>query len=84
MGYIELSLEFMGHTFGDMGFLIVKDLVGTPLVERMRLVPGVIGSKIFKYIKDSLSSRGQLNLQLSTRNFTHRLNARKCGHYNMD
>ena len=41
MGYIELPLEFMGHTFEDMGFPIVKDPVCTQLVERKVLVPGV-------------------------------------------
>ena len=63
VGYIELPLEFMGHTFEDMGFLIVKDPVGTPLVERKRLVPGVIGSNIFRDIKDSLATHGGDYLQ---------------------
>ena len=53
----------MGHTFEDMGFLIVKDPVGAPLVERKRLVPGVIGSNIFRDIKDSLATRGGDYLQ---------------------
>ena len=63
VGYIELPLEFMGHTFEDIGFLIVKDPVGTPLVERKKLVPGVIGSNIFRDIKDSLATRGGDYLQ---------------------
>ena len=46
-----------------MGFLIVKDPVATPLVEIKRLVPCVIGSNIFRDIKDSVSTCGGDYLQ---------------------
>ena len=52
-----LEISYVGYIEYDMGFLIVKDPVGTPLVERKKLAPGVIGSNIFRDIKNSLAPR---------------------------
>ncbi|KAK2188352.1 hypothetical protein NP493_135g04006 [Ridgeia piscesae] len=46
-----------------MGFLIVRDPVGTPLLQRKKLVPGVIGSNIFRDVREELSRNGDDYLQ---------------------
>ena len=53
----------MGHAFENMGFLIVRDPVGTPLLQRKKLVPGVIGSNIFRDVREELSRSGDDDLQ---------------------
>ena len=63
VGYIELPLQIMGHAFENMGFLIVRDPVGTPLLQRKKLVPGVIGSNIFRDVREELSRNGDDYLQ---------------------
>ena len=63
VGYIELPLQIMGHAFENMGFLIVRDPVGTPLLQRNKLVPGVIGSNIFRDVREELSRNGEEYLQ---------------------
>ena len=56
LGYLEVDLVALGYTFPKMGFLIVKDPVNTPLEERKREVPGVIGSNIFNHIVKTLGA----------------------------
>ncbi len=56
LGYIELSLQALGRTFDRVGFLVVKDPVGTTMAERKREVPGVIGSNIFRDMRDALQT----------------------------
>ena len=56
VGFVELSIQLFGHVFENMGFLIVKDPVGTTLSERKKLVPGVIGSNIFRDVREVLSA----------------------------
>lgn len=48
LGYIECKLEAMGQTFPGMGFLVVKDPAEGQMKIRKNMVPGVIGSNIFK------------------------------------
>ena len=59
VGYVELPVQFLGHVFDNMGFLIIRDPVGTPLSERKKLVPGVIGSNIFRDVREVLSAGGR-------------------------
>ena len=63
VGYIELLLQIMGHAFENMGFLIVQDPVATPLLQGKKLVPGVIGSNIFRDVREELSRNGEEYLQ---------------------
>ncbi|VDI67124.1 Hypothetical predicted protein [Mytilus galloprovincialis] len=56
IGYIECDLRALEHTFKDMGFLIVKDPDDNTLKQRKRKVPGVIGSNIFRGMRDVCSS----------------------------
>ena len=58
VGYIELPIAFLGHTFSAMGFLIVRDPVGITLMERKKAVPGVIGCNVFRDVRDQLSAQG--------------------------
>ena len=59
VGYVELPIQLFGHVCENMGFLIVKDPVGTTLSERKKLVPGVIGSNIFRDVREVLSAGGR-------------------------
>ena len=52
--YIEVSLQALGQTFDKVGFLLVKDPVVTAMAERKQEVPGVIGSNIFRDMRDTL------------------------------
>lgn len=55
IGYIECDLQALGHTFKDMGFLVVKD-PANDVAKRKQAVPGVIGSNIFKSMADTLGN----------------------------
>ena len=50
LGYIELDVSAMGYAFPKMGFLVAKDPVNTPLADKKKAVPGVIGSNIFAFM----------------------------------
>ena len=54
LGYVELPLTVLGHSFNNMGFLVVKDPTGTSIAERKKRVPGVIGSNIFRDVRERL------------------------------
>ena len=54
LGFIELPLQALGQTFERVGFLVVKDPVGSAVADRKRAVPGVIGSNIFRDMRDVL------------------------------
>ena len=56
LGYVELDLSTLGHTFKKMGFLVVRDPVGTSIERRKKLVPGVLGCNILTAIKDQLTA----------------------------
>lgn len=58
VGYIELPIAFLGHTFSAMGFLIVRDPVGIALSERKKAVPGVIGCNVLRDVREQLSAQG--------------------------
>ena len=58
VGYIELPIAFLGHTFSAMGFLIVWDHVGIALMAREKTVPGVIGCNELRDVRDQLSAQG--------------------------
>jgi len=42
--------------FAEIGFLVMKDPVETPINERKKRVPGVIGSNAFRVVRQSLCS----------------------------
>ena len=46
--YIEVSLRVIGRTFNSLGFLVVKDPIGSPIAQWKQAVPGVIGSNVFR------------------------------------
>lgn len=50
IGYIELKVCLFGQELADMGFLILRDLRGTPMQERKSEVPGLIGCNILKHL----------------------------------
>ena len=55
LGYLELNVTVLGHTFNRMGFLVVKDPTDQAFLEKKRAVPGVIGSNIFRSMKGVFS-----------------------------
>ena len=48
IGFVELDANIMGRVFPGLGFLIVRDPTGTPIATRKLMVPGAIGSNIFR------------------------------------
>ena len=54
--WVILSCHFRhwDRLFNKVGFLVVKDPVGTAMAERKQEVPGVIGSNIFRDMRDTL------------------------------
>ncbi|KAJ8046562.1 hypothetical protein HOLleu_05267 [Holothuria leucospilota] len=50
IGYVELTVRLGGREFPHMGFLVVKDPVGTPLEPREKHVPGVLGCNILRHV----------------------------------
>ena len=54
IGYVEIDIEVMGQNFSNMGFLVVKDPVGSPIEERKLKVPVVIGSNILREIQSHI------------------------------
>ena len=64
VGYVELDISALGHTYSKLGFLIVKDPQGQMMSTRKQTVPGVIGSNIFRDISHHLeATRGKQFLQ---------------------
>lgn len=61
LGYIECNLQALGHTFKDMGFLVVKDPINEVVGQRKRKVPGVIGSNVFKSMGDTLIDKDDIS-----------------------
>ncbi|KAK2552973.1 hypothetical protein P5673_025684 [Acropora cervicornis] len=57
VGYVELQLTALSHTFNGLGFLIVKDPVSTPIQLRKERVPGVLGSNVLRDMRKCLVSR---------------------------
>lgn len=57
VGYVELQLTALSHTFNGLGFLIVKDPVSTPIQERKKRVPGVLGSNVLRDMRKCLVSK---------------------------
>lgn len=54
IGYVELQLSALSHTFDGLGFLIVKDPVSIPIHVRKTRVPGVIGSNVLRDMRKRL------------------------------
>jgi len=52
IGYVECNLKALGCTFEEMGFLIVKDPDDDTMKQRKHNVPGVLGSNIFRSMRD--------------------------------
>ena len=57
VGYVELQLTALSHTFEGLGFLIVKDPVSTPIQVRKERVPGVLGSNVLRDMRKSLVTK---------------------------
>ena len=57
VGYVELQLTALSHTFNGLGFLIVKDPVSTPIQLRKERVPGVLGCNVLRDMRKCLVSR---------------------------
>lgn len=53
-GYVELDLMIADNLFPGVGFLVVRDPVNTPIASRKIEVPGVIGSNVFRDVKEAL------------------------------
>ena len=56
IGYIELKLFALNHNFDSLGFLVVKDPVSTPIIERKKRLPGVLGSNVLRDMRKVLVS----------------------------
>lgn len=52
-GYVELTVQVLGRSFHNMGFLVVRD-PPEAIGERKRQVPGVIGSNVLRDIRNAL------------------------------
>ena len=57
VGYVELQLTALSHTFEGLGFLIVKDPMSTPVQVRKKRVPGVLGSNVLRDMRKSLITK---------------------------
>lgn len=44
VGYAELDVQVFDQNFSKLGFLVVKDPQDTPMADRKKAVPGVVGS----------------------------------------
>ena len=56
VGYVELSVTVLEHTFHNLGFLVVKDPTNTPVETRKVKVPVVLGSNVLRDIRQSLEA----------------------------
>ena len=56
VGYVELSVTALDHTFHNLGFLVVKDPTNTPVEARKLEVPVVLGSNVMRDIRQSLEA----------------------------
>ena len=55
VGYLEMELVAADTHLPGSGFIIVKDPPkGSPLEQRKKIVPGIIGSNILRRLRDSL------------------------------
>ena len=57
VGYVELQLTALSHTFKGLGFLIVKDPVSTQIQARKKRIPGVLGSNVLRDLRKCLVSK---------------------------
>ena len=57
IGYVELQLTVLSNRFEGLGFLIVKDPVSTPVSERKKRVPGILGSDVLRDMRKQLISK---------------------------
>lgn len=73
IGYIEITVEALGKTFPNLGFLVVKDPINSPIADRKRKVPGVIGSNVLRDMKRSLQrdNREDFTKQLTNASGEH-------------
>ena len=64
VGYVEVDISALGHTYTKLDFLIVKHPQGQMMSTCKQTVPGVIGSNIFRDIAHHLeATRGKQFLQ---------------------
>lgn len=54
VGYIELQLTVLSKEFYGLGFLVVKDPVSTPISERKKKIPGILGSNVLRDMRKQL------------------------------
>jgi hypothetical protein len=52
VGYIEVTVVLCGQTLPNVGVLVLKDPVGSIGANRKRAVPGVLGSNVFRMMKE--------------------------------
>lgn len=53
IGFVEIPVVVLNQEF-KAGFLVTKDPSGTPMAERKKRVPGLIGSNVFRQLSESL------------------------------
>ena len=58
-GYVELDLTALGHTFPSMGFLVVEDPQESPIDDKKRQVPGVIGANILQVMSNKFDGNSE-------------------------
>ena len=56
IGYVELQLTVLSNTFKNLGFLVVKDPISTPINERKKRIPGILGSNALRDMRKQLVS----------------------------
>ena len=56
VGYIELPISVWTHTFKNLGFLVVKDPINTPVEPRKLRIPVVLGSNVLRDIQSKLQT----------------------------
>ena len=61
VGYIERDIDICGYKLEGMGFLIVKNPIGTSMEDRKRRVPGIIGSNILGHMSRAKVTSSQAN-----------------------
>ena len=57
IGYVDLQLTVLSNRFEGLGFLMVMDPVSTPVSERKKRVPGILGSNVLKDMRKQLISK---------------------------
>jgi len=62
LGYTEVNISVSGISLENVGVLVVRDPVDVSSLERKRRVPGLLGSNVFKLMKETVSGEGSGSL----------------------